>query len=138
MVVASPAATFFASTSVECLIDIFPSSLYGVPVFVGQGVYVGAIGSEMVGKIVMVGGRIVVANAVLVRVGFDIGVGVNVAFPFRASSPSASTEATPSSRIVPTTPPMTHGSTFTFFLMTSLKLGGTAIKTTVILSFPPR
>src|SRR5215207_6231577 len=115
-----------------------PIPIYGVPVVVGQGVYVGAMGSDSVGRMVMVGNGVIVAKDVLVIVGFEVGLGEGVAFPFRASRPSAKTEATPRSRTVPTTPPMTHGSTFTFFRTTSLKLAGTAINTTVILSCPPR
>src|SRR6266498_215009 len=157
LVVSFPAATFIASTSFECLIDIVillapPLSSaahqkgrgrclalnYGVPVFVGQGVYVGAMGSDKVGRIVMVDKGVCVDNGVFVRVGVGVMVGVGVEFPFRPSRPRVKTAAAPITRIIPAMIPMIQGIQFTFFRITSLKLGGTAINTTVMLSCPPR
>ena len=59
---------------------------------------------------------------------------MRVALAPRVSKPSATAEAAPRSRTAPTIPPMIHGVQFTFFRTTNLKLGGTEINTTVILS----
>src|SRR5688572_6291980 len=87
---------------------------------------------------VMVGAAVAVANGISVGVGVTVVVGVGVGVSFRASKPRANTEATPNRRIALAIPPMIHGSQFICFLTTSLKLAGTAISTTVMLSCPPR
>ena len=84
----------------------------------------------------MVGRGVAVTNGVTVGAGVNVlaGVGVAVAFPPRVRRPSARTEAAPTSSTAPAIPPMIHGIQFICFLTTSLKLGGTEINTTVILS----
>src|SRR5215210_4425464 len=96
------------------------------------------MGRDSVGKIVMVGSGVVVIKGVLVGIGLAGIVGVRVALAFRVSKPNASTDAAPNTRIAPVIPPMIHGIQLTLRGMTNLKVGGTAIKTTVMLSCPPR
>src|SRR5215207_2021515 len=115
--------------------------VYGILVFVGQGVYVGAMGRDCVGLAVIVGrGVFVGSNGVAVSIGVRETVGVKVTFVLCLSRLKARTEAARSTKITPATPPRIHGSKsalFLFFFTTSLKSAGTAIKTTVVLSCPP-
>ena len=106
----------------------------------GQGVYVGAIGRDSVGKIVIVGSGVAVSNGVAVSVGVKVvsGRGESGSFHSAVSRPRATNEAAPRSRTAPAIPPMIQGSQFMCFLTTNLKLGGTEINTTVMLSCPPR
>ena len=93
---------------------------------------------DRVGRIVMVGSGVKVANG---------GPGLCCSWTGSRSrcrgrtasdQASASTEATPRIRIVPAMPPRIHGIQFTLRWTTNLKLGGTEIGTTVMLSWPPR
>ena len=77
-------------------------------------------------------------NGVCVKRGVGEMVGVKVTFEFRLSRPKVSTEPTTRMNITPATPPMIHGSQPALFFTVSLKLDGTEIKTTVVLSCPPR
>ena len=61
-----------------------------------------------------------------------------VTFVFRLSKPRVSTEPTTRRSITPAAPPITQGSQPKFFPTASLKLDGTEIKITVVLSCPPR
>ena len=86
----------------------------------------------------MVDRGVCVDKGVFVRIGVGVIVEVGVELPFRSSKPSVKTAAAPITRTIPAMIPMIQGIQFTFFLTTSLKLGGTAINTTVMLSCPPR
>ena len=79
-----------------------------------------------------------VDKGVLVRIGVCVIVGVGVEVPFLPSRPRVKTAAVPITRTILAMIPMIQAIQFTFFLTTSLKLGGTAISTTVMLSCPPR
>ena len=96
------------------------------------------MGSDNVGRIVIVDKGVDVDNGVFVSVGGEVIVGVGVDFPFRLSKPSVKTAVAPMTRIMPATTPMIQGIQFTFFRTINLKFGGTEINTTVILSCPPR
>src|SRR5688572_7459530 len=91
-------------------------------------------------------GVTVAEGSTKVLVGCDSGVSVKsgrmveveVTFEFRLSRPKVSTEPTTRISITPVKPPMTHGSQPAVFFTVSLKLDGTEIKITVVLSCPPR
>jgi hypothetical protein len=82
---------------------------YGILVFVGQGVYVGATGRLRVGEAVMVGEAVRVGSGVPVPVGKGVMVGVEVAviFPSRLK---AKREAASRITITPAAPPTSQGS----------------------------
>src|SRR5262245_21189281 len=67
-----------------------------------------------------------------------VDVCVAVGFAFRRRRLRARTEPTTTINMTPTTPPITQGSHPESFPAVSLKLEGTEIKMTVVLSCPPR
>src|SRR5687768_3805912 len=75
-------------------------------------------------------------NGVSVKSGRMVEVGVTV--EFRLNRPKVSNEPTSRMSIAPASPPITHGSQPAVFFTVSLKLDGTEIKITVVLSCPPR
>src|SRR5215216_654892 len=98
------------------------------------------MGRDGVGDGVIVGEAVSVGNAVLVMVGVAVIVDVGVA-ALRLSRLKVRKEPASTTKITPATPPAIHGSQsifLLFFLTTSLKSDGTEIKTTVVLSCPPR
>src|SRR5512133_1488029 len=115
------------------------SLTYGILVFVGQGVYVGATGRGSVGEVVGTGEAVRVGKGVPLGEGGRVRVGVEVAviWPSRLK---AKKETASRSRITPAIPPATHGSqsALRFFFTTTLKSEGAETKTTVMLSCPPR
>src|SRR6476646_622329 len=81
-----------------------------------------------------VGRMVIVAKGVCVVGGVFVGLGV----PSLLSRPRVKTAAAPITRIMAAMIPMIQGIQFTFFLTSNLKLEGTEINTTVMLSCPPR
>jgi hypothetical protein len=99
-------------------------------------VYVGRVGNGTTGKVVIIGSSVVVGWSKGVWVWRGVGgtVGVRVESVFRLNRLRVRKEAATRMNTTPAAPPMIHGSQSVSFRTISLKLDGTEIRTTVVLS----